>query len=63
MSDKTGWGQRLADVRDAVDGILGDLGGGAVEHGGKKARTHAELAGGGRQTARLSALLAQMRAE
>ncbi len=44
--------ERLEGVRASLDGIIGDLGGaGAVEHGGKKARTHAELTGGGRQTA------------
>jgi hypothetical protein len=52
--------QRLADVRDMVDGILRDLGG--AERGGKKARTHAVLWGGGRALLQMSALLAQMRA-
>jgi hypothetical protein len=50
--------QRLGDVRDAVDGILGELGGRGSEHG-KRPRPHAEM--GRPQTARLSALLAQMR--
>jgi hypothetical protein len=53
--------QRLGDVRDMLDGILGDLRG--AEHGAKKARTHSVLEGDGRELAQMSALLAQMRAE
>jgi hypothetical protein len=50
--------ERLEDVRDAVDVILVELGGRESEHG-KRPRPHAEM--GRPQTARLSALLAQMR--